>query len=134
MAVAETFTYATMNGTPELIWVLVALTAVAFFIIAFSHKLRDEDGSISTVRVAFSLFGSVFCGVVAYLSLVIDVNTGSQTHALYQSPVIAIVFVILGVILFVNFVYSIIAPEMIRPSKDDYRSPINSEVRAEGKR
>lgn len=98
----------------------MALTAVAFFILAFSHKLRDEDGSISTVRVAFSLFGSVICGIVAYLSLVIDVNTGSQTHALYQSPVIAIIFVIFSITLFANFVYSIIAPEMIKPSKDDY--------------
>lgn len=120
MAVAETFTYSTINSTPELVWMIMALVAVAFFIIAFSHKLRDEDGSISTVRVAFSLFGSVICGIVAYLSLVIDVNTGSQTHALYQSPVIAIIFVIFSIILFANFVYSIIAPEMIKPSKDDY--------------
>ncbi len=120
MAVSETFTYATINSTPELVWMIMALVAVAFFIIAFSHKLRDEDGSISTVRVAFSLFGSVICAIVAYLSLVIDVNTGSQTHALYQSPVIAIIFVIFSIILFANFVYSIIAPEMIKPSKDDY--------------
>jgi len=120
LAVAETFTYSTTNSTPEAVWMLMALIAVSFFIIAFSHKLRDEDGSISTVRVAFSLFGSVICGIVAYLSLVIDVNTGSQTHALYQSPVVAIVFVIFSIILFANFVYSIIAPEMIKPSKDDY--------------
>lgn len=120
MAVAETFTYSTMNSTPEFVWMIMALVAVAFFILAFSHKLRDEDGSISTVRVAFSLFGSVICGIVAYLSLVIDVNTGSQTHALYQSPVVAIIFVIFSITLFANFVYSIIAPEMIKPSKDDY--------------
>jgi uncharacterized protein YacL len=109
-----------MNSTPELVWMLMALAAVAFFILAFSHKLRDQDGSISTVRVAFSLFGSVICGIVAYLSLVIDVNTGSQTHALYQSPVIAIIFVIFSITLFANFIYSIIAPETLKPSKDDY--------------
>lgn len=120
MAVAETFTYSTMNSTPELVWMLMALVAVVFFIIAFSHKLRDEDGSISTTRVAFSLFGSVICGIVAYLSLIIDVNTGSQTHALYQSPVIAIIFAIFSITLFANFVYSILAPETLNPSKDDY--------------
>ena len=133
-AVAETFTYSSFNGTPELVWVILALAAVSFFIIAFAHKLREENGEISTTRVAFSLFGSVFCGIVAYFSQVIDVNTGSQTHALYQTTPIAILFAILSVILFANFVYSIMAPDMLQPDKRDYKSPVDGHVRAEGKR
>ena len=122
MPVSETFTYATSSGTPEIVWMVLALAAVAFFIIAFVHKLRDENGDVSTTRVAFSLFGSVICGIVAYHSLIIDVNTGSQTHALYQTPVIAILFAILSIILFANFIYSITAPDMMKPDRRDYKS------------
>jgi hypothetical protein len=132
--IAETFTYSTSSGTPEIVWVVLALAAATFFIIAFAHKLRDETGDVSTTRVAFSLFGSVFCGLTAYFSLVIDVNTGAQTHALYQTPVVAILFAILSVILFANFIYSIMAPDIIKPERNDYKSPVDGHVRAEGKR
>jgi small-conductance mechanosensitive channel len=133
-AVVETFQYNTQGATPEIVWVIVALIAFAFFILAFSRKLRDEDGSVSTTRVMLSLFGGIICAISAYLSLVIDVNTGFQTHALFQGAVIAILFVCMSIILFANFVYSIIAPEIIEPDKNDYKSPIDGKTRAEGKK
>jgi hypothetical protein len=74
--------------------------------------------------VMLSLFGSVISCIAAYLSLVVDVNTGFQTHVLFQGAVIAILFVCMSIILFANFVYSRMAPEMIQPDKDDYKSPI----------
>jgi hypothetical protein len=133
-AVAETFQYNTQGATPELVWIIIALVAFAFFILAFSHRMRDEDGSISTTRVMLSLFGGIVCAITAYLSLVVDVNTGLQTHALFQGAILGILFACMSVILFANFVYSIMAPEMIQPDKRDYKSPVDGQTRAEGKR
>ena len=131
MAITEVFTYATINGTPEVVWLILALASVALFICAFSIRMRDESGDVSPTRIIFSIFGVVVCSVSAYASLVIDVTTGQQTHALYQGYLMVIIFVILGGILFANFIYSIIAPEITTPDKKDYSAPIDAKTKAE---
>ena len=133
-AVVESFQYSTQGATPEMVFLVFAIVGFVFFILSFAHKLRDEDGSVSPTRIVFSLIGGIICAFVAWLGLVVDVNTGLQTHALYTNAMISILFVILGGILFANFVYSIVIPEFIEPSKDDYKAPIDAGTKAEGKK
>lgn len=130
-AIPETFQYSNQGATPELILVVLAIASFIFVAIAFAHKLRDDDGSISTERVAFSLIGSILCFLTAYSSLVVDVLTGFQTHILHQPVILSILFVIIGIILFANFIYSILAPEAISPNKKQYNVGIDSKVRSE---
>ena len=133
-AISETFQYSTQGATPELVLIVLSIASFVFIAIAFAHKLRDDDGSISTERVVFSLIGSILCFITAYSSLVVDVLTGFQTHILHQPTVLSILFVLLGMILFVNFIYSIVAPEMVAPNTKQYSLGFDSKVRAESGR
>ena len=133
-AIPETFQYSTQGATPEFVLVVLAIASFIFVAIAFAHKLRSDDGSISTERVAFSLIGSILCFVTAYSSLVIDVLTGFQTHILHQPVILSILFVLLGIILFANFIYSLVAPEIIAPNTKQYSLGFDSKVRAEGEK
>jgi hypothetical protein len=132
-AIPETFQYSQQSATPELILVVIALAALAFVAIAFAHKLRDDDGGVSTERVSFSLIGSILCFITAWFGLVVDVQTGFQTHALYQLSILSIFFVLLGIIMFTNFIYCLVAPEIIKPDVKQYKMNVDSKVKAEGK-
>jgi hypothetical protein len=132
-AIPETFLYSTSSSTPEWILVVIAIAAISFVAIAFAHKLRDDDGSVSTERVAFSLIGSILCFITAWFGLVVDVQTGFQTHALYQLSILSIFFVLLGIIMFANFIYCLVAPELIQPDIKQYAMNVDSRVKAEGR-
>jgi len=113
------YTYATSGATPIYMWIVFALAAIVLMVCAFSQKMRQEDGSINTERIVFSLFGGVLNIFVAYLSLVVDVPTGSAAHTLYNGGGVPAIFVVFGLLCFINFVYSIMAPEMLEANKKE---------------
>lgn len=113
------YTYATSGATPAYMWVIIALAAIAIMICAFSQRMRQENGSLNTERIVFSLVGGVINVFVAYLSLVVDVPTGSSTHTLYNGGGAPVIFVIFALLCFVNFAYSILAPEILESDKKE---------------
>jgi len=113
------YTYATSGATPVYMWIVFAFAAVALVVCAFSQKMRQDNGSINTERIVFSLFGGVLNIFVAYISLTIDVPTGAATHTLYNGGGVPAIFVVLGLLCFINFAYSIMAPEMLESDKKE---------------
>lgn len=130
-AITPTFQYSTMSATPEFILLVLGVAAFAFLILAFIHNLRDDNGDVSPTRIIFSLIGVLICAFAAFMSLVVDVNTGYQTHVLYQPVLITILFVIMSILLFANFIYSMVAPEITTPHEEDYKRDLDSKSSAE---
>lgn len=119
----ESYAYSPSGATPLSQWIVVALTAIALFVCAFYFRLRNEDGEISKERIIFSIVSSVACGIAAYLSLEIIVPSGGvATSVVYQIPVISILFVILSILAFANFIYCIMQKDMVQPDKKDYKN------------
>lgn len=120
---SESYAYSPSNATPLSEWIVVAITAISLFILAFYFRLRNEDGEISKERIIFSIVSSVVCGISAYLSLAIIIPSGGlATSVVYQMPVIAILFVILSIIALANFIYCIMQKDMVQPEKKDYKN------------
>lgn len=115
----DTYTFSTMGATPELVWIVLAIASIALFICAFSRSLRYDTGETNTERTMFSMFGGVFNLIVAYLSLTIDVPAGAGAHTIYQGGAIVWVFIVIGLICFVNLVYTIMQPEVIKPELEN---------------
>lgn len=124
----ESYAYSPSKATPLTEWIVVALTALVLFICAFYLRLRNEDGEISKERIVFSIVSSVVCGLAAYLSLEIIIpSNGLATSVVYQLPVIAILFTILSVLAFANFIYCIMQKDMVQPDKKDYNNKMEEE-------
>lgn len=128
------YTYATSGATPVYMWAVLALAAIVIMICAFSQRMRQENGSLNTERIVFSLFGGVLNIFVAYLSLVVDVPTGSSAHTLYNGGGIPVIFVIFGLLCFTNFVYSIMAPEVLEVDKKEMGQKEKPEEKKEEKK
>lgn len=130
------YSYTTVGATPELVWMVLAVASIALFICAFSKSLRYETGETNSERTLFSMFGGVFNLIVAYLSLTIDMPAGAGLHTIYQGGAIVWVFIIIGLICFVNVVYTIMQPEVIKPELENEMGGhgVSAGVRAEGKR
>jgi hypothetical protein len=119
----ESYAYSPSKATPLSGWIVVVLTALALFACAFLFRLRNEDGEISKERIIFSIVASVVCGIAAYLSLEVIIPSGGlATSVVYQLPVISILFVILSIIAFANFIYCIMQKDMVQPEKKDYKN------------
>lgn len=119
----ESYAYSPSSATPLSQWVVIALTAIGLFVCAFYFKMRNEDGEISKERIIFSIVSSVVCGIAAYLSLEIIIPSGgTATSVVYQMPVISILFIILSILAFANFIYCIMQKDMVQPDKKDYKN------------
>lgn len=124
----ESYAYSPSNATPLSEWVVIALISIGLFICAFYLRLRNEDGEISKERIVFSIVSSVVCGLAAYLSLEIIIPSGGlATSVVYQLPVIAILFTILSILAFANFIYCIMQKDMVQPDKKDYNNKMEGE-------
>lgn len=111
--VNETYQYSPTPATPFFAWLIFALGGIALFIMAFRRKLRDEKGGINKERIVLSLLGGVVNIFAAFLTLVVDIpNDGN--HVLYQGGgLIAMIFVIMGLVCLAGLVHALLSPEMI---------------------
>ena len=118
----ESYAYSPSSATPLSGWIVVAITAISLFVLAFYFKLRDENGEISKERIIFSIVSTAVSGIAAYLSLEIIIPSGTAISVVYQEPVIAILFAITSIISFANLVYCIMQPEVLKPDNKDYKN------------
>jgi hypothetical protein len=118
----ESYAYSPSSATPLSGWIVVAITAISLFVLAFYFKLRDENGEISKERIIFSIVSTAVSGIAAYLSLEIIIPSGTAISVVYQEPVIAILFAITSIISFANLVYCIMQPEVLKPDNNDYKN------------
>ena len=144
IVINQSYTFANGGGTPDIVWVVLALAAFAFLVLAFYYRLRDETGAVNTSRVMYSLLGTVVAGAAAWASLVIDVINGTSTatianftvsisqHTLYEMPGVAVLFVLVGLVCLANLVYTLVQPELLVPERDELRGKSqDAEVKAE---
>ena len=119
----ENYAYSPSSATPLSAWIVVAITAVALFMLAFYFKLRDENGEISKERIIFSIASTTISGITAYLSLEIIIPSGGlATSVVYQEPVIAVLFTMTSIISFANLIYCVMQPDILKPDNKDYRN------------
>jgi hypothetical protein len=126
----ESFAYSPTGATPMPVWFIFVFGALLFFAGSFLFKPRYADGKVSSERIVFSLLSTVACAVCAIASLEIVSPSGVAVSIVYQQPVITILFVVLSILSFANFVYSAMKSDIIVPD-DNYDVGVDSKVKAE---
>ena len=129
----ESFAYSPSNATPTSVWFIFVFGALLFFAGGFLFKLRYADGRLSSERIIFSLLSTVVCFTAAVASLEIITPSGVATNIVYQQPAITILFALLTIISFANFVYSAMKSDVVVP-ENDYTVDIDAKVKAENPR
>lgn len=130
----QSYLFGQQGVTPMPIFILLAGVAFIFLILAFKEPIRSEMGNINVSKVGLSLCGLLMSTVAALASFNIADNMGSgvstygiytvgvSSYIIWNSQYITAALIISGMLCAIMFIYTLLQPESIKPSTNEYKN------------